>query len=91
MKSIETRLSELEKRAGPADNLATWIIQFVSPGPDGPVLDEPTGYTTSNYGDGRRWDRQPGETVDQLKERACREAPRNENGATALIECYAED
>lgn len=91
MKTIEARISDLEKRASPGDSLVTWFISFVSPGPNGPVYDEPIGYTTSHYGDGVRWDRQPDETVPHLRERAGHEVPRNEHGAAALIECYADD
>ena len=91
MKSIQARLNELEKHAGVDGQQMTWIVSFVSPGPDGPVHRDPIGYTTAHYGDGVRWDRQPGETLDNFKERVTREVPRNATGATVLIECYSGD
>ena len=88
MRSTESRVSELEKRAGTdADPMTVWIVAFHRPGPDGPVHDEPIGYAVIG-GAGPQWDRQPGETLEQLKERVTREVPRNAHGAAVLIECY---
>ena len=67
MRSTETRVSELEKRAGTdAKTQTVWVVAFERPGPDGAINDEPIGYAAMGE-DGLRWDRQPGETLEQLK------------------------
>ena len=67
MRSTETRVSELEKRMGTDTKSTTvWVVSFERPGPDGAINDEPIGYAAMGE-DGLRWDRQPGETLEQLK------------------------
>ena len=90
MRSTETRVSELEKRMGTDTKSTTVWVVFHRPCPDGPIADDPIGYAVMG-GAGPRWDRQAGETLEQLKERVTREVPRNAHGAAVLIECYADD
>lgn len=87
---IERRLAALEQRVTPGDRFDVIIQSFVRPGPNGPIEDVPTGYASGWGADARRWHRQPGETLDDLKERAKREAPRGAGGMAVLRECYAD-
>ena len=81
MRSTETRVSELEKRAGTdAKTQTVWVVAFERPGPDGAINDEPIGYAAMGE-DGLRWDRQPGETLEQLKEAG------NARGAAQCLRC----
>ena len=89
-RSIDAQVSELE-RASPAMGFEVIIVQFVRPGPNGPIEDEPTGYRSGYGADESRWDRQPGETLEQLKERDKREAPRSAGGVAVLRESYAHE
>lgn len=91
MRSTETRVSELEKRAGTdAKPITVWVVAFVRPGPDGPITSEPKSYAEMGK-DGLRWNRQPGETLKELKERVTREVPRSAHGSAVLIECYGDE
>ncbi len=84
MHKLENRIDALERQTSTKDQL-TVFIKFISPGPNGPIEDEPTGYVG---GVGERWDRQPNETLRQLKDRASQEAKRGPFGFAALRECY---
>ena len=87
MQKLESRMDALERQTSTNNDL-TVFIKFVSPGPNGPIEDEPISYV----GDvGERWDRLPGETLDQLKERARREVKRGPFGFAKLRECYIDD
>ena len=93
MRSIESRVGELEKRAGTdADQHTVLIVSFLRPGP---IQEETLAYSTIPGGkgdaDAQRWDRQPGETLEQLEERATREVPRNARSVPVLFERYAGD
>lgn len=86
--NVSKRVADLERRVGTRQPL-TVIIAIVSPGPNGPVHEQPTGYKTSGYcKDQLRWDQLPDETMEQLLARATAEVPRNEYGAATLMECY---
>jgi hypothetical protein len=82
---LENRIDALERKMATNDELTVWIISFVRPGPNGPIESEPIAYVGN---DGERWDRQKGETLDQLKERASREVTRSAWGFACLRECY---
>lgn len=90
MRGLEQRIAALEQRVGPAaEQLDVIIVSHVRPGPTGPIEQTPTGYVQDRWSaDARQWDRQPGETLDQLKERAKREATRGPGGVAVLRECY---
>ncbi len=87
MYKLENRIDALERKIGPRDDLTVFIVSFVRPGPNGPIGDDPTAYVGN---DGERWNRQPGETLDQFKARASREVTRSPFGIAMLRECYAE-
>ena len=84
-RSIDARVSELE-RASPASVFDAIVVQYVRPGPDGPIVNEPRGYTSGCGVDQMRWARQPGEDIDQMRQRATREAARRPGGAVVLYE-----
>jgi hypothetical protein len=87
MQKLENRIEALERQTATRNDL-TVFIKFVSPGPNGPIEDDPIAYV----GDvGERWDRLPGETLRQLKDRAGREVKRGPFGFARLRECYAGD
>ena len=78
MQALERRVAALEQ-AGPASDDLVILIKVVRPG----HLDEEI---LSLHGDdGERWVRLPGESEDELIERARREVRRNEWGAARLI------
>ena len=85
MPTLTNRLDALERQASPSDDLTVFIISFVRPGPDGPIGDEPVAYLG---GDDESWNREPGETLDELKARARREVTRSNVGIAVLRECY---
>lgn len=89
MQKLENRIDALERQTATSDNLTTvFIVSFVRPGPDGPIGEDPIAYVGSA---GERWDRQPGETLEQLKERASREVMRSPFGVATLRECYFDN
>ena len=88
MRSIASRLTDLERRCGGDDVPDSLIISFVRAGPDGPIHYDPSGYATSLSDDQTlRWYRQPEETIAQLRERVSLEVPRNSHSAAMLFEC----
>jgi hypothetical protein len=83
--NLDRRLAELEKRAAP-DNLIKTIIRcIVDPG----ILDAEMNIITGEGGE--CWTRQPGETEDQLLERAKCEATRDQGGFVRLIADSVDD
>lgn len=87
MKRLEQRIEALERIEKTTDEV-TIIRRFISPG----NLNPPTN---SIHGpDGQLWERQPGESEEELIERAKREAKRNQWGVAVLTadeQCHAKD
>lgn len=77
MLNFEKRIAALEATSAPADDL-TIIRRFVSPG----YLDEEI--TRLRDDDGRIWARQPGETEQELIDRASLDVKRNPWGVAIL-------
>jgi hypothetical protein len=77
MPSLEPRIAALEK-ASPAPEGMVIIRRFVSPG----HLDAPILCLRSDTGE--EWTRQPGETEQELIDRASREVKRNQWGVASL-------
>ena len=77
MPSLEPRIAALEK-ASPATEGLVLIRRFVSPG----RLTEEIQRLQSDTGE--QWTRQPGETEQELIDRASREATRNQWGVASL-------
>ena len=91
MRSIEARLTDLEKRTG-SERLTVFIVRFARPSPE----HEAIGYSTYRDGwvdgdgkQGQRWDLRPVEIAEQLLERAEREVRRGPGGIAVLLERYA--
>ena len=80
MANLEKRIEALEAAAGDADGLTVIILRGIAPGHLDAEIDTlkiPDGLTT--------WRRRPEETEQTFKDRAIREAPRNEAGVTLLL------
>lgn len=78
MQSLEKRIAALEVTGAPADEM-TIIRRFVSPGgSDGEIH-------RLRDDDGKTWTRQPGETEQELIDRASREVTRNGPGCALLM------
>ena len=80
MQSLEKRLAALESSDGAGDDRLTIIIRrLVSPGHLDNEVQRLTGAA------GQIWTRQPGESEQDLTDRAVREVKRNAGGAAQLI------
>ena len=77
MQSLEKRIAALEATSAPADDM-TIIRRFVSPG----ELDAEIHRLRDD--DGKLWTRQPGETEQELIDRATLEVKRNSYGVACL-------
>lgn len=77
MPSLEIRIAALEMGTSPAEPL-TIIRSFVSPG------QPPTELQALHDSNGKRWRRTPGESEQELIDRASRECVRNANGVSLL-------
>ncbi len=78
MHILERRISELE-RASPADRIDAIIHRIVTPG------EQDAEAQTARGIDGGEWTRLPGESEDDLIDRALREIPRQPGGVARLI------
>lgn len=78
MNTLERRLSVLEQ-ASPADRIDAIIHRVIVPG------DLDAEARTARGIDGGEWTRQPGETEDDMIDRALREIPRKPGGVAKLI------
>lgn len=88
MQKLEKRIAALEATSTPADDM-TIIRRFVSPG----HLDAEIHRLRDD--DGKLWTRQPGESEQELIDRASKEVQRNPWGVASLITddsevCHAE-
>ena len=77
MQNLEKRITAMEAKSGPVDNM-TIIRRFVSPG----HLDAEIHRLRDD--DGKAWMRQPGETEQQLIDRASLEVKRTPWGIASL-------
>ena len=77
MQNLEKRIAALEAKSGPVDNM-TIIRSFVSPG----HLDAEIHRLRDD--DGKAWMRRPGETEQQLFDRASLEVKRTPWGIASL-------
>lgn len=80
MASLGRRIEALEALT-PRRDVVT-IVRFFAAGAEAA---EPTAYRSLDGG--QRWEREPGESAEELLERASREVHRNALGAALLIEC----
>ena len=78
MQNLEKRIAAMEARSGPVDNM-TIIRRFVSPG----HIDAEIHRLRDD--DGKAWMRQPGETEQELIDRASLEVKRNAWGIASLM------
>lgn len=78
MQGTENRIAALEKANPPTDDI-TIFLKFVSPGH---LDDEVFRIKTI---EGQRWERLPGETQQELIDRASREVKRNEWHAATIM------
>ena len=88
MQRLEQRVTELEKLITPENGLTVFIVRFAGRCADGREHSEPMAYSTLGM-DGMRWTRMPEESLDELKARATREAPRGNGGLAVLVESAA--
>ena len=80
MQNLEKRVAALEQANKPVDEY-TLIRRYVSPG----HLDDEIYLLTDD--DGNEWRRQPGETEDELIDRASKEVTRTAWGVGSLSGC----
>ena len=83
MQNLEKRIAAMETKSGPVDNM-TIIRRFVSPG----HLDAEIHRLRDD--DGKTWTRQPGETEQELIDRASLEVKRTPWGIASLTADDAE-
>ena len=82
MPTLEKRLEALEANTPHIPDRVT-LVTFVNPGE---VDKEVQRICTAPVSDeGQQWIREPGETEQEFRSRATREAPRNEYGASLLF------
>jgi hypothetical protein len=86
-RSLIGRLEALEEREPSANSIDTILVTFMQPGVSGAVSVEPVGIKEMR-GDWRL-EREPGEAVEDFRERALRLCPRAARGVTALTEVSA--
>jgi hypothetical protein len=82
MRSLVSRLEDLERRAPGKDMVDTILISFVAPSDSGPVRCSPVAIKQMR-GDWRL-DRDPGEEVEAFRERASKLCPRTVGVATLV-------
>lgn len=85
---IERRVRVLEQSAGPEEGFRAIVARIVSPGPAGPVHQEPIGYRHAN---GTRWLQADGEAIDDTLERAIRKCRQDGPCIPLLIELGASE
>lgn len=79
MQGTENRIAALEKASTPTDDI-TIFLKIVSPG----HLDDEVFRIKSRNGE-QRWERLPGETQQELIDRASKEVKRNEWRAATIM------
>lgn len=84
--NLVSRLEALERAPGATNDLIVRVVRFAQPGADGVISNEPTGYRCPQ---GRRWTRNADESVEDLRNRAVAEYPRNPNSMAVLIEVHS--
>lgn len=82
MPSLEARIAALEVKTSPSESVII-IRSFVGPG------HQPTELQSLRDGNGKEWQRQPGETEDALIDRVSVEVMRSSSGVALIFECYA--
>ena len=82
MQSLERRIAELEKAGAANEGPTTIIIRSITPGNLELEMQEMHDSKGS-----QQWKRQPGETEQELIDRATREVTRNGQGCALLIAC----
>lgn len=80
MQSIEKRIAELEKAGSTGEGPMTIIIRWMTTGHRDKEIQEL--HDSKGY---QRWKRQPGETEQELIDRATREVTRNGPGCALLM------
>lgn len=92
--NVAKRVHELEKRMGRAEERTLMRLSFVGCDPEvigaeRAVLYPVVAFKTTDGA--QRWDLRPGESEDQLWERAKAEVGYTECGVAVLMECYAHE
>lgn len=80
MQSLERRIAELEKAGSTDEGPMTIVIRWMTPGNLDDEIQELHDWKGS-----QQWKRQPGETEQELIDRATREVTRNGPGCALLM------
>ena len=80
MQSLKKRIADLEKAGAINTGLTNIVIRFVTSKKADDELQE-----FHDWKNGQQWNRQPGETEQELEDRATREVTRNETGCALLM------
>jgi hypothetical protein len=86
-RSLIGRLEALEEREPSANSIETILVTLMQPSERGPLSVEPAAIKEMRGG--WRLEREPGEAVEDFRERALRLCPRAARGVTALTEVSA--
>jgi hypothetical protein len=86
-RSLIGRLEALEEREPNANSVGTILVTLMQPSEHGPVSIGPTAIKETRGG--WRLEREPGEAVEDFRQRALRLCPRAARGVTALTEVSA--
>jgi len=86
MSTLERRIAAIETKASPYDGLPkTIFITFLTPGDTGPGIRK---LRHSFAGEGcQEWERGTGESEQEFRDRASKEATRNAVGMAMLFQC----
>lgn len=81
MKSLDKRISELEKASATGEGPTTIVIRFLSSENRDAEIQ-----SLKDWKGDQQWQRQPGETEQALIDRATKEVSRNGAGCTMLLQ-----
>ncbi len=81
MKSLDKRISELEKASATGEGPTTIVIRFLSSENRDAEIQ-----SLKDWKGDQQWQRQPGETEQALIDRATKEVSRNGAGCTMLMQ-----
>ncbi len=81
MKSLDKRISELEKASASGEGPTTIVIRFLSSENRDAEIQ-----SLKDWKGDQQWQRQPGETEQALIDRATKEVSRNGAGCTMLMQ-----
>jgi hypothetical protein len=92
--NLEKRVEQLEQRMGTDSDFRLLVVSFLGcdpekSGPERQIRYEVTGYSAS--GRDRKWNRGPGESVEELEARLERELRAEGHKVYAVCECYGKE